>query len=75
MSDRKYSLAEIDEMRWSIAWIRAEQTRFLDHVTSNTVIENLLRTYMMAGIEPTELAAAAKKAEAEIMARSRAVGR
>jgi hypothetical protein len=69
MIDRKYSLTEIDAMRDAIGYLRLSRFMFMDQVKSSALIEEQLRTYMMAGIAPEELIEAGKKAEADFLAR------
>ena len=68
MIERKYSVSEIDSMRSSVKMLNS--TRRSDRLSSGapvswfvpgdaSLIEDRLRTYMLAGIEPQELADAA----------------
>ena len=57
MTDRKYSVAEIDRMRAAVHE-NVLETRGLfygDGAKLATVVEDRLRTYMLAGIGPEEL--------------------
>jgi hypothetical protein len=55
MSERKYSVQEIERMRSALRWIitPVNQCFYPDEI--NKQIENQLRTYMLAGTEPNEL--------------------
>lgn len=48
MAERKYSVAEIDQMRW---WV----TMMYRGPINPTLIEERLRTYMLNGTTPKEL--------------------
>lgn len=67
MTERKYSLAELDRMRKALYWKHAERdvtfrTMASDRVEQNRIraycaglVEDELRTCLMAGIDPDEL--------------------
>ena len=63
MTERAYTLTEIDDMR------RYTQTIHGGSGTTTANIEDYLRTYMLGGVEPSALAARAKEvlAEREVM--------
>jgi hypothetical protein len=48
--ERKYSVAEIDEMRGYLTW--------MPHFGGGKDVEDRLRTYMLNGTDPSELKAA-----------------
>lgn len=63
MAERKYSVAEIDQMRSSLTY--QIETAELDVWTDKHVrhdVEEKLRTYMLNGTDPAELEAAAIEA-------------
>jgi len=72
--ERKYSLREIDAMRRCL-WIALFNEDWDVPRNANSLIEERLRTYLMAGVDPSELEEAAaeanKKAEAERILRNR----
>ena len=55
MSERKYSVAEIDQMRRDVRELNG------GHSGNDMVAEEMLRTYMLNGTEPDELKEAADK--------------
>ena len=70
MTDRKYSVAEIDRMRAAVAhkWLwgrpidtsceglaRVHTSRVFKSKEKTVAVEEMLRTYMLAGIGPEEL--------------------
>lgn len=54
MTDRKYTLAEIDRMRNAINWMYPDGVAFYQDERARET-EERLRTYMAAGIEPEDL--------------------
>jgi len=52
---RKYTVAEIDQMRKHIEWSYPTGVSF-NGAERSAEVERRLRTYMMAGIEPKEIA-------------------
>jgi hypothetical protein len=63
MIERKYSLKDIDSMRVSIRTMLTIGNGSYKVDEKNAEIENRLRTYMMAGIEPADL----RKAESDYL--------
>lgn len=61
MAERKYSVAEIDDMRDSIRWSYPSDTAFYAK-ERDADIENRLRTYMQNGTDPEELREMRKQA-------------
>ena len=58
-AERKYSLSEIDHMRWDVYILAAPKgttpEAISDPATFNARIEGQLRTYLQEGITPEEL--------------------
>jgi len=54
MSERKYSVSEIDRMRKAIEWSFPTGVSY-DAVDRAAEIEERLRTYMLNGTDPKEL--------------------
>ena len=52
--DRKYSVSEIDRMRWAISG-RLLRRGPMDSDDLREETEARLRTYMLAGVDPVEL--------------------
>jgi len=59
MTERKYTLSEIDAMRKSLLDLCEDNGRMISTngppYPKHSEVEDRLRTYMMAGIEPKEL--------------------
>jgi hypothetical protein len=55
MTERKYSITEIDRMRIAIRWSYPSGVYYSNERTAD--IENRLRTYMQNGTDPEELEA------------------
>lgn len=58
MSERKYSVSEIDQMRNSVDWMTTPYGAYYPE-KRKAEIEDRLRTYMLNGTEPRELHEAA----------------
>jgi hypothetical protein len=68
MKERAYTISEIDAMRTAVRSLMTKRTYFSENRNAwaetcpdEDVVENRLRTYMMAGVDPADL-----KAKAEI---------
>lgn len=66
MTERKYSVAEIDRMRRDVSTIANLGGQAFEGAA---VIEGRLRTYMLNGTEPEELSAEAERIMAETAGR------
>ena len=65
MTERSYTLKEIDRMREAISYVHCIRGVDADHLDAvNRSIEDHLRTYMLAGISPEDLELKAKELEA-----------
>lgn len=61
MSERKYSISELDRMRRALRWLKP----YRSEETTPLLIEDRLRTYMLNGTDPEELEQAASVIEEE----------
>ena len=55
MIERKYSVAEIDAMRNAISWVYPGPGVPFYKEEADKAIEERIRTYMSAGVDPQEL--------------------
>ena len=79
MAERKYSVAEIDRMRNALLMRAAPSAPAsgVSHVTfgdpwkererRETAVEDMLRTYMLGGVEPAELEEACKRSDSYML--------
>ena len=54
MSERKYSVSEMDRMRRTLSWLHRPGGPYRQH-EEDARMENILRTYMQNGTDPEEL--------------------
>lgn len=60
MSERKYSVSELDRMRRDLYWLHRPQGSYRES-EHNAHLENILRTHMQNGTDPDELKAAVEE--------------
>lgn len=53
--ERKYSITEIDRMRWALLWLQPETHRHRTEHEWAIEVESRLRTHMQNGTDPDEL--------------------